>query len=58
MRLLVLSMICWGSWANTFSLCRGKYRFELFYWDYAAGVLAASLVFYAAMGPGLPACAT
>jgi len=53
MCLLVLSMICWGSWANAFSLCRGKYRFELFYWDYAVGVLAASLVLFATMGPGL-----
>lgn len=51
--LLVLSMICWGSWANAFNLCRGKYRFELFYWDYAIGVLLASLAYYATMGPGI-----
>jgi glucose uptake protein len=51
--LMVLSMLCWGSWANTFSLCRGKYRFELFYWDYAVGVVLGSLAFYAALGPGL-----
>jgi len=37
--LMVLSMLCWGSWANSYSLTRGKYRFELFYWDYAVGVL-------------------
>jgi glucose uptake protein len=38
--LAVFSMVCWGSWANTQKLT-GKWRFELFYWDYAAGVLLA-----------------
>ena len=38
--LAVLSMVCWGSWANTQKLT-GKWRFELFYWDYAVGVLLA-----------------
>jgi glucose uptake protein len=41
--LMILSMICWGSWANTFKLT-GKWRFELFYFDYAAGVLIAAVV--------------
>ena len=41
--LMVLSMLCWGSWANTFKLA-GKWRFELFYYDYAAGVLIAAVV--------------
>ena len=36
--LMLLSMICWGSWANTLKLCPG-YRFQLFYWDYAIGVV-------------------
>jgi len=35
--LMILSMVCWGSWANTFKLTRGV-RFELFYWDYAIGM--------------------
>lgn len=42
--LLVLSMVCWGSWANTFKLTGPKWRFELFSYDYAFGVLIASLV--------------
>jgi glucose uptake protein len=42
--LMVLSMLCWGSWANTLKLCPG-YRFQLFYWDYALG-LAAGAVFW------------
>src|ERR1700694_2576222 len=41
--LIILSMLCWGSWANTFKLT-GKWRFELFYFDYAAGVLIAAVV--------------
>lgn len=36
--LTIFTMICWGSWANTFKLA-GKWRFELFYYDYAVGVL-------------------
>jgi glucose uptake protein len=35
--LMVLSMCCWGSWANTLKLCPG-YRFQLFYWDYTIGM--------------------
>ncbi len=41
--LAILSMICWGSWANTFKLS-GKWRFELFYFDYATGVLIAAVI--------------
>jgi len=41
--LMVLSMLCWGSWANTLKLCPG-FRFQLFYWDYALGLGAAALV--------------
>ncbi len=41
--LAILSMICWGSWANTQKLA-GKWRFELFYFDYAFGVLLCATV--------------
>jgi len=41
--LIVLSMICWGSWANAFKLT-GKWRFELFYYDYSLGVLLAAII--------------
>ncbi len=40
--LTLLSMLCWGSWANTYKLA-GKWRFELYYYDYALGVLAAAV---------------
>jgi len=39
----ILSMICWGSWANTQKLT-GRWRFELFYFDYTFGVLAAAII--------------
>jgi glucose uptake protein len=41
--LMVISMICWGSWANTQKLV-GGWRFELFYWDYVWGILILSLL--------------
>jgi glucose uptake protein len=40
--ILVLSMLCWGSWANSYKLCPPKWRFELFYFDYAFGVFLAA----------------
>jgi len=42
--LMILSMLAWGSWANAYKLT-GKWRFELFYFDYALGVLLTALVF-------------
>lgn len=41
--LMVLSMICWGSWANTMKMA-GKWRFELYYFDYVLGVMLSALV--------------
>ncbi len=45
----VLSTICWGSFANTFKLTK-NYRFELYYWDYAAGIFLISLILALTMG--------
>ena len=41
--LMILTMLCWGSWANTLKLCPG-FRFQLFYWDYAFGLAAGAIV--------------
>ncbi|NJO70491.1 MAG: multidrug DMT transporter permease, partial [Bacteroidetes bacterium] len=41
--LTFITMLCWGSWANTQKLAKG-YRFELFYWDYVIGILLFSLL--------------
>jgi len=35
--LLILGMLGWGLWANTFKSAGGKWRFELFYFDFAIG---------------------
>lgn len=35
----ILTMICWGSWANTQKLAAKTWRFELFYWDMVIGLL-------------------
>ncbi len=39
-----ITMLCWGSWANTQKLVTGKWRFELFYWDYVLGIFIFSLL--------------
>ncbi len=41
--LTILTMICWGSWANTLKLAR-NWRFELFYYDYTFGVVLVAIV--------------
>jgi glucose uptake protein len=46
----VVTMICWGSWANTQKLASKAWRFQLFYWDYAIGVLLLSLVLAFSLG--------
>ncbi len=35
----VVAMICWGSWANMQKVAEKNWRFELFYWDLAIGLL-------------------
>ncbi|KYP16596.1 GRP family sugar transporter [Flavihumibacter sp. CACIAM 22H1] len=45
-----ITMLCWGSWANTQKLSAGKWPFELFYWDYVLGILAFSLLAAFTMG--------
>ncbi|NIM48640.1 MAG: multidrug DMT transporter permease [Gemmatimonadales bacterium] len=45
-----ITMLCWGSWANTQKLASKEWRFQLFYWDYAIGVLLLSLVFALTLG--------
>jgi glucose uptake protein len=41
--LLAVSILCWGSWANLMKLT-GRWRFELFYYDFSFGVLAFALL--------------
>jgi glucose uptake protein len=58
----ILTMIGWGSWANTQKLAgKERWPFELFYWDYSLGVALAGLLFFATLGmtgsQGMPAFA-
>jgi glucose uptake protein len=46
----VITMLCWGSWANSRKLAPAGWRFELFYWDYALGVLLIAFVLGATLG--------
>ena len=46
----VVTMLCWGSWANTQKAAGKNWRFELFYWDYVLGVVLMALVFAFTMG--------
>jgi len=45
-----VTMLCWGSWANTQKLATKKWPYQLFYWDYALGVLILSLLLALTMG--------
>jgi glucose uptake protein len=40
-----ITMLCWGSWANTQKIAAKSWRFELFYWDYVLGMLLFSVLF-------------
>jgi len=46
----IITMLCWGSWANTQKLASKEWRFQLFYWDYALGVFLVSLLLAFTMG--------
>jgi len=47
--MLLLSMICWGSWANTMKLTP-SWKFQHYYWDYVVGILLMSLVWGFTLG--------
>jgi len=46
----IITMLCWGSWANTQKLASKEWRFQLFYWDYAIGVLLLALALAFTLG--------
>ena len=41
--LCLITMLCWGSWANTLKLTPKDWPFPLYYWDYAIGLVLTSL---------------
>ncbi len=48
--LCFITMLCWGSWANTQKLASREWRFQLFYWDYAIGTVLLALAFGLTLG--------
>lgn len=46
---MILSMLCWGSWANTYKIAV-KWRFELYYFDFAFGLMVAAFVLAFTLG--------
>ncbi|MHC4394133.1 MAG: multidrug DMT transporter permease [Planctomycetota bacterium] len=45
-----VTMLCWGSWANTQKLATKEWKFQLFYWDYSIGVLLLTVILALTMG--------
>ncbi len=49
--LCIITMMGWGSWANTQKLAgKEDWSFELYYWDYAIGVFLTGIVFALTLG--------
>lgn len=48
--LCVITMLCWGSWANTQKLASKSWAFPLFYWDYTLGIILLALIFGLTLG--------
>ena len=48
--LCFVTMLCWGSWANTTKLTTKTWRFELLYWDYGFGILLTTLLLAFTLG--------
>jgi glucose uptake protein len=48
--LLFITMLCWGSWANTQKLASKKWPFQLFYWDYVIGIFLCALILGLTLG--------
>ena len=46
----IITMLCWGSWANTQKLASKEWKFQLFYWDYSIGILVLALILALTMG--------
>lgn len=45
-----ITMLCWGSWANTSKVSTEKWPFPMFYWDYSLGLILMALVYGLTMG--------
>ncbi len=48
--LCLITMLCWGSWANTLKLASKEWPFPLYYWDYSLGLVLTSVVLGLTLG--------
>lgn len=48
--LCVVTMLCWGSWANTLKMSPKGWAFPLYYWDYSLGIVLLALISGLTMG--------
>lgn len=46
----VITMLCWGSWANTLKLSSKDWPFQLYYWDYSLGLVLTALLLAFTLG--------
>ncbi|TRW97962.1 GRP family sugar transporter [Flavobacterium gawalongense] len=46
----ILSMFCWGSWANTQKATTDNWRFELYNWDYVIGLMLSAFLLAVTLG--------
>jgi glucose uptake protein len=45
-----ITMLGWGSWANTLKLSPKRWEFPLYYWDYSIGLILTTLLFGFTLG--------
>ena len=48
--LLFITMLCWGSWANTQKMATKSWPSQLFYWDYTLGIMLISFLLGVTIG--------
>jgi glucose uptake protein len=46
----IITMLGWGSWANTLKMAPKKWQFPLYYWDYSIGLVLTTLLFGLTLG--------
>ena len=46
----IITMLGWGSWANTLKMAPKKWEFPLYYWDYTIGLVLTTLLFGFTLG--------
>jgi len=46
----IITMLCWGSWANSSKCTSEKWQFPLFYWDYSIGLILMAIFYGLTMG--------